>query len=77
MIMMMMFSPSRAEDSRTVILLNLEEHLGLIAGVICSVLGLLSLVLAILLCRRYSQVSQCWPLIGQCSKYSPLIGQYY
>ena len=59
MIMMMMFSPSRAEDNRTVILLNLEEHLGLIAGVICSVLGLLSLVLAILLCRRYSQVSQC------------------
>ena len=50
---MQQFSPSRAEDR--IILLNLEEHLGLIAGVICSILGLLSLVLAILLCRRYSQ----------------------
>ena len=27
----------------------------MIAGIICGILGLLSLVLAILLCRRYSQ----------------------
>ena len=47
------FSPSRAEDR--IVLLNLEEHLGMIAGIICGILGLLSLVLAILLCRRYSQ----------------------
>ena len=38
-----------AEDR--IILLNLEEHLGMIAGIICGVLGLLSLILAILLCR--------------------------
>ena len=50
---MQQFSPSRAEDR--IILLNLEEHLGMIAGIICGVLGLLSFVLAILLCRRYSQ----------------------
>ena len=47
------FVPARTEDR--IILLNLEEHLGMIAGVICGVLGLLSLVLAILLCRRYNQ----------------------
>ena len=50
---MQQFSPSRSEDR--IILLNLEEHLGMIAGIICGILGLLSLVLAILLCRRYSQ----------------------
>ena len=43
------FEPSKAEDQ--IILLNLNEHLGMIAGIICGVLGLLSLILAILLCR--------------------------
>ena len=46
------FQPSR-EDR--IVLVDLEQHLGTIAGVICGVLGLLSLVLAILLCRRFSQ----------------------
>ena len=43
------FKPAKAEDR--IILLNLDEHLGMIAGIICGVLGLLSLILAILLCR--------------------------
>ena len=43
------FVPAKAEDR--IILLNLDEHLGMIAGIICGVLGLLSLILAILLCR--------------------------
>ena len=43
------FIPEKAEDR--IILLNLDEHLGMIAGIICGVLGLLSLILAILLCR--------------------------
>ena len=43
------FIPATAEDR--MILLNLDEHLGMIAGIICGVLGLLSLILAILLCR--------------------------
>jgi hypothetical protein len=43
------FIPAKAEDR--IILLNLDEHLGMIAGIICGVLGLLSLILAILLCR--------------------------
>ena len=47
---MQQFVPTKAEDQ--IILLNLEEHLGMIAGVICGVLGLLSLILAILLCRH-------------------------
>ena len=47
------FVPAKTEDR--IILLHLEEHLGMIAGIICGVLGLLSLVLAILLCRRYNQ----------------------
>ena len=48
------FQPSKSEDR--IILLNLEEHLGMIAGVICGSLGLLSLLFAVLLCRRYNQV---------------------
>ena len=43
------FVPERTEDR--IILLNLDEHLGMIAGIICGTLGLLSLILAILLCR--------------------------
>ena len=43
------FVPANAKDQ--IILLDLDEHLGMIAGVICGVLGLLSLILAILLCR--------------------------
>ena len=43
------FVPGKSKDQ--IILLNLEEHLGMIAGIICGVLGLLSLILAILLCR--------------------------
>ena len=43
------FKPAKTEDR--IILLNLDEHLGMIAGTICGVLGLLSLILAILLCR--------------------------
>ena len=43
------FVPGKSKDQ--IILLNLDEHLGMIAGIICGVLGLLSLILAILLCR--------------------------
>ena len=43
------FVPAKSEDQ--IILLNLDEHLGMIAGIICAVLGLLSIILAILLCR--------------------------
>jgi hypothetical protein len=43
------FVPAKSENQ--IILLNLDEHLGMIAGIICGVLGLLSLILAILLCR--------------------------
>jgi hypothetical protein len=43
------FVPAKAKGQ--IILLNLDEHLGMIAGIICGVLGLLSLILAILLCR--------------------------
>ena len=46
---MKQFVPAKAKDQ--IILLNLDEHLGMIAGIICGVLGLLSLILAILLCR--------------------------
>ena len=35
------FVPAKTQDQ--IILLNLEEHLGTIAGIICAVLGLLSL----------------------------------
>ena len=48
------FQPSKSDER--IILLNLEEHLGMIAGVICGSLGLLSLLFAVLLCRRYNQV---------------------
>ena len=43
------FVPAKTENQ--IILLNLDEHLGTIAGIICAVLGLLSVILAILLCR--------------------------
>ena len=50
------FVPAKSEDQ--IILLNLDEHLGMIAGIICAVLGLLSIILAILLCR-YSVIYTC------------------
>ena len=43
------FVPTKSEDK--LILLHLEEHLGMIGGIICGTLGLLSLILTILLCR--------------------------
>ena len=43
------FVPAKTQNQ--IILLNLDEHLGTIAGIICAVLGILSLILAILLCR--------------------------
>ena len=43
------FVPTKTEDK--LIFLHLEEHLGMIAGIICGTLGLLSLILTILLCR--------------------------
>ena len=43
------FVPAKAEDQ--IILVNIEEHLGMLAGIICGTLGLLSLIFSILLCR--------------------------
>jgi len=43
------FVPTRTEDK--IIVLNLEEHLGMIAGIICGALGLLLIIFAILICR--------------------------
>ena len=43
------FVPAKAEDQ--IILVNIEEHLSMIAGIICGTLGLLSLIFSILLCR--------------------------
>ena len=45
------------KSTKKIILLNIKEHLGMIAGVICGSLGLLSLLFAVLLCRRYNQVT--------------------
>ena len=46
------------KSTKKIILLNIKEHLGMIAGVICGSLGLLSLLFAVLLCRRYNQVTR-------------------
>ena len=43
------YIPEKSEDH--VIIVNLEEHLGMIAGIICGALGLLLLVFTVLLCR--------------------------
>ena len=43
--------PGSGMKSDRIILLNLEEHLGMIVGVICGSLGLLSLLFAALICR--------------------------
>ena len=43
------YTPEKSEDH--VIIVNLEEHLAMIAGIICGALGLLFLVFTILLCR--------------------------
>ena len=54
---MQKFVPAKAEDQ--IILVNIEEHLGIIAGIICGALGLLSIIFSILLCR-------CIPSTGIC-----------
>ena len=41
----------------SVILVNLEEHFGIIAGVVCGSLGLLLTIFVFLIVRRYNQVS--------------------
>ena len=50
------FSP-RATEKDSVILINLEEHFGTIAGVVCGTLGLL-LAIFIFLLLRYVNVKQ-------------------
>ncbi|XP_040566309.2 putative receptor-type tyrosine-protein phosphatase mosPTP-1 isoform X2 [Lepeophtheirus salmonis] len=50
------FSPSRSHNKQdSLLLINLEEHLGMIAGVVCGSLGLLLAIFAFLLWRRYTQ----------------------
>ena len=45
------FAPRSTEQSDSVILINLEEHLGTIAGAVCGTLGLLLAIFAFLLWR--------------------------
>jgi len=49
------FAPRSTEQNDSVILINLEEHLGTIAGAVCGTLGLLLAIFAFLLWRRYTQ----------------------
>ncbi|XP_059092018.1 tyrosine-protein phosphatase 99A-like [Tigriopus californicus] len=48
------FSP-RSTEKDSIILINLEEHFGTIAGIVCGSLGLLLAVFIFLILRRYSQ----------------------
>jgi hypothetical protein len=41
----------RWQNEERILVLNLEEHLGMIAGVICGALGLLLIIFTILICR--------------------------
>ena len=50
------FSP-RATEKDSVILINLEEHFGTIAGVVCGTLGLL-LAIFIFLLLRYGNAKE-------------------
>ncbi len=43
------FAPAPIEDR--FIILNLEEHLGLIAGIVSGTLGLLLVIFAVIICR--------------------------
>ena len=45
------FAPRSTEQNDSVILINLEEHLGTIAGAVCGTLGLLLAIFAFLLWR--------------------------
>ena len=44
------FAPRSTEQNDSVILINLEDHLGTIAGAVCGTLGLLLAIFAFLLC---------------------------
>ena len=52
------FSP-RATEKDSILLINLEEHFGTIAGVVCGTLGLLLAIFVFLILRLVSKLNFC------------------
>ena len=58
------FSPMQTDSKDSVILINLEEHFGTIAGVVCGTLGLLLAVFVFLILRYIVQTTCSISLFG-------------